>query len=1636
MSSILGPSALVWVTDGKTQHPAFLLNKEHLVDDVRLCLVQWTSTKQKEWVESDRVHLELSPRRRQKEESATVLTNPNDNASFAASPEKVLPPCRKRPRTTQHTATKSGDSSSSDMSRDQKPQASKATGSVNKNAKGRASQISHRLTYNESCDAKQQRHRSSGAEHESDSNDNIPLVELIESSVDPTSDFSDDLLLMDLVKEAHSDDDDIEVLFTIGPPSPPLRPRPVSRSPPQPTTNDNDDNDDDNDEDELRNSKSLDKQARSELETAHRSKSHPTELDATFSDTTCQSGKKVLMVEGDSTVFCFSEKSSSCLTFTAENNASLQHSDKVLNTRVTNASSVGVMAKVTLPAKATKDRPEIARLSSSTVEVNDEYPVAENIVERKQYSLRTSAYLQNLCEVCFTVLNDRRWRVGNSLQPLFRWEDGEDLSVVTALSRQFVPRPAPITVKCTCLLCQDEKFAVAETKVVCGNDAKYSVSETARLPSCQGNDDEMNQARAAFVRDEQSPFTTEKFGVSESVSDTEVNGSSWTDKQTNQVAHDSLEVRSLYLYSRLFYRKGPWFRLDDVYKRYYIPKKEALPLQEPDGNNELQGTSTCPRDSMKSEEAPKRSFFESKTYENMGNGTNEKTNSSSIIDKAFLRRHLDEYVPRLLADFQRLESSGMIRFFNDEAECGKTVGMTLLKVEERGVVLSKLGVGTKKPRAARAETIGKNEVWKQMSQQQAIFASQSKDKKASVLPVRRHVDAIILERFVKVIIQACINVDYVPTKVIRENAPTVQSTIQNLIKKLFPAAGARFEGMCFRLREPPTRTLHRCARLYLCATGGPGEMRGSGTNGWKSISDVNLKNPPFEKVISLPGLSTWHQVQYPRLSHCFGLSSACFIQAYKHLSVDDVQHSHTQQLSEQVFFSREAFQCWELCVELRANVDYLIELNELLRYEQRRHARDKEHRRENGKGVSVIGSVDFMSMLSKSGKEAVFGKFGVGIVMSAIRADIDRDIDESLPVLEGECEQVLGTIGIITLHILRVWIKYTPVEEQSMMVGRPWLRHLSCHACLAYLLFDIIPVWERRGLYKLSVQSLKFLLFGSFESSSNASDHLEIRESSALIPSLLSRRARGKAFDRLVIDCGHMHRLYVVEEDKAVKRISSEKFKTQAAQFCQRIVERMAISSSIGFSAIRTMARRLKQPLIDTLNAITCLESKELGLRLSNHDENLDSKVNSKKYSDWTATTDRSIANALKKHESGHEREPGSRCTFVGFEDDDDGQLGSASLNVEELAMELYRIGRMPAVDESMFIRGGWTGWHDEGGHVRALFRILSSAPVLGMDFGCAYHRIGVKEREEQATVHLSPYQQAPFDLHVGYELIKTSAIEGEDTLSPSRGFYFRRSYTIHTFLHKLENSTDQELCDLVYDSIAARLMFMSERKQQDPFLDRDLMQVRTLSAVAAGVGGKQLAAVFRCFYFDYRHYSGGLPDLHLFRAIYDSASNLSSDHLVDLGDWIGEQFSSENQQAVDNRRGAAILIDRDDEFLGCSKVGDSGSKESRSSRNGKLSSNFANSLAQIKIASADMLPERLQLCHNGRKVTVESMMVEVKSSNDRLDARQEDWLNVLDCYGNARVCQFEDKSKSKKKPVTEAGMKPAVTATTQANAI
>lgn len=689
----------------------------------------------------------------------------------------------------------------------------------------------------------------------------------------------------------------------------------------------------------------------------------------------------------------------------------------------------------------------------------------------------------------------------------------------------------------------------------------------------------------------------------------------------------------------------------------------------------------------------------------------------------------------------------------------------------------------------------------------------------------------------------------------------------------------------------------------------------------------------------------------------------------------------------------------------------------MMRYEQRRQARGARTSSDSRPNMGT-DSVDFLDLLTSHGRERVLGGLlpacceGPSQEVTKLIDDIRRDL-EGLTSLEDECEKVLGVIAIIATHMLQFRNKTIEREELKMMADRPWLRHMWWDGCLAYILWDIIPILERGGLYRLAVESLCTLVYGSIVERPGEGSLFTLPGETPielnLSPLLLSRRATGKAYDRLIIDCAHMSRKEKKELGDDVKRSETANTQAQISRFCEDIIGRVVHSSSIAFSAIRGIARRLKRPLCETLRDLTCLEANELGLRLDNLSQAEKEEKASKCYSDWTPPTDYAVANAI----ANDENEAGVRCSFVGFEEEGITSGNAKSLNVEQLALEFYNTGRLPISDDSNVLLGGWVGWHDEGGHIRALFRILCSAPLLGMDWGCANSLADGVTRKGHVTIHLSPYQGAPFDLHVGFELRPATAdTEAETPLTPSNSFYFHRRATIETFLGKLAKLTGQELCDLVHDSIAARLRYVTTHKRKDPSIERDLRQMRTLSFMAAGCGGTLLAAVFRCFLFDYRHYSGGLPDLTLVRSVYEDTKSIP-DGLVDLGDWIGEGFHPAKQAEREAKRGAAMLADRDDEFLGCTKMGDSGG-QNRFGRS--RSTQPLNAQKEAKMLSMDDLPNKLELVHAGRQVKVECMMVEVKSSNDRLDPRQEDWLNVLDRYGNARVCKFEDSSKFKKK--------------------
>jgi hypothetical protein len=328
----------------------------------------------------------------------------------------------------------------------------------------------------------------------------------------------------------------------------------------------------------------------------------------------------------------------------------------------------------------------------------------------------------------------------------------------------------------------------------------------------------------------------------------------------------------------------------------------------------------------------------------------------------------------------------------------------------------------------------------------------------------------------------------------------------------------------------------------------------------------------------------------------------------------------------QVFVSAASFRAWELCVELRANVDYLIELNELMRYEKRQQERKKNDSNVeiNNDNDDSFDSVDFMKLLSPDGLDSIlrtilstFSSSSEQLqnITMSIQQRVKSDVEKELSTCQNnltERENILITVAIAATHILQTRGECIDKDEAAKMVSRPWLRHLWWEGCLAYMLWDIIPICERCELYSLAIQALRVLIHGCIVDGGETADEGGAGgggSGNPLAPLLLSRRARGKAMDRLVIDKTHLDcRLCNGQQEKALQ----------------------------------------KQVSIDGAAKMTETDNA------------------TKRYSDWIPITDKKVANAL-----GTDRDAvGSRCVFVGHDD-------TASVNVEQLAMECYRTGRV-----------------------------------------------------------------------------------------------------------------------------------------------------------------------------------------------------------------------------------------------------------------------------------------------------------------------------------------------------------------------
>jgi hypothetical protein len=479
---------------------------------------------------------------------------------------------------------------------------------------------------------------------------------------------------------------------------------------------------------------------------------------------------------------------------------------------------------------------------------------------------RQSAYLQALSEISHSILWDARWRVlGTKRQALVSWEQGDDLSVVVTLSRRFlISKVNRVPKECCC-----------------------------QMPYCSLR--QQRQKSDDVPKD--SPSSSETIDV---------------EKGEEEEAHHD---RSLNLYARLYFRKGPFFRVDDLYSKYYLPKQKP---QSPSPDNALDDDPK--RLATKNADDKRNSFFRPKKKGEL----KASTSGSQLVDSDHIQKQM-EAVKTLLDDLRSLHNKGFLRTFDSEEECGIIIGhrthnkFGLLKQDEQRNIMHLLGC-KKQQRQQNAKTNNDNEILKQMCQQSSISSLTSGRNyvasRSIVLPVRKHVHQTILDSWAGTIVLKASKVDYMPTAALRSLTEKVKTELLKLVgcETSFP--------VCVRLREAPLKTLRRCCRLYLCATSGPGSMRAEGGTAWRSlpVEDSSKQNElsklPLAHIIPPPGFQSWHNISYPGKDYRFGLINCNFMRAHQalflsSLSRDTEEITYYDSSMVQVFSSVQAFSIWE-----------------------------------------------------------------------------------------------------------------------------------------------------------------------------------------------------------------------------------------------------------------------------------------------------------------------------------------------------------------------------------------------------------------------------------------------------------------------------------------------------------------------------------------------------------------------------------------------------------------------------------------------------------------------------------------------------------------------------------------------------
>jgi hypothetical protein len=394
-------------------------------------------------------------------------------------------------------------------------------------------------------------------------------------------------------------------------------------------------------------------------------------------------------------------------------------------------------------------------------------------------------------------------------------------------------------------------------------------------------------------------------------------------------------------------------------------------------------------------------------------------------------------------------------------------------------------------------------------------------------------------------------------------------------------------------------------------------MRFTGANAWIPVRETKenfvvrrqQERTLLQGICNLPEpptASLWHQVEFHGLKHRMGLSQYNFVENYFRLQSTFVEGNQNDEKTRnwiEVFRSISDFQLWEFCAEIRCILDYLLEWNRMVLYADRKlssKSKDVTIKRSLKPCVEdqfcVLSDDIRASFLEKLLSLCGFNVTDIFRIQEKVETMVQNFLLQSSSsnetskeghmkgIIQTDAEQTIAVLGIICQQVLFHRLQKVSPDEVESFLKRPWLRHLHPESVLAYIVWDSIDIIERRNCYDLATDMLETILFGYYTEGKITIDfqddiHGTIKRPMIihLAQLLLSRRVRGKAFERLLIDKKHVMRQ---EFRGSVNRNKKRKVVNELDTFTTKCIRSVASAASIPFSFIRKFCRRLKMPIL------------------------------------------------------------------------------------------------------------------------------------------------------------------------------------------------------------------------------------------------------------------------------------------------------------------------------------------------------------------------------------------------------------------------------------------------------------------------